>query len=105
MLEEEKAQHRERVRAAAASKNNESPNKLTQVTTEHGSVNGKVKLKERHQEETEPIILEVVAKIDKVKRALQQEDHEALKDVIYEHKMKEPVDAEIRSIQASDKTF
>ena len=50
-------------------------------------------------------MLEVVAKIDKVKRALQQEDHQALKDVIYEHKMKEPVDAEIRSIQASDKTF
>lgn len=50
-------------------------------------------------------MLEVVAKIDKVKLALQQEDHEALKDVIYEHKMKEPVDAEIRSIQASNKTY
>lgn len=45
VLEEEKAQHRERVRAAAASKSNDSPNKLTMVnsTEHHGSVNAKTK--------------------------------------------------------------
>lgn len=51
------------------------------------------------------MLQEVITKIDKVKKALQREDHEALKDIIYEHKMKEPVDAELRSIQASSKTY